>query len=59
MVFEKDCKDLAKHLREFLDKRYGLCCYIKEQCDDCEHSIEFDLWEYMEKIIDDLERNYK
>ena len=28
-IFEEDCKDLAKHLRDFLDKRYELCCYIE------------------------------
>ena len=58
-IFEEDCKDLAKHLRDFLDKRYELCCYIEVECESCYHNMEFDLWDYMENIIDDLERNYK
>ena len=59
MIFEEDCKDLAKQLREFLDKNYGVYCYIEEQCDNCEHTMEFNLWDYMENVIEDLERNCK
>ena len=54
-IFEEDCRDLAKLLREFLDKNYNLSCYI----DVDEEYSEIDLWDYMENIIDDLERNYK
>ena len=58
-IFEEDCRDLVEHLRDFLDKNYDLHCYIEELCDSCEQYMEFDLWDYMENIIEDLERNYK
>lgn len=59
MIFEEDCKDLAKHLREFFDKNYDLHCYIDIDCESCYHNTEIDLWDYVGNIVDDLERNYK
>lgn len=58
-IFEEDCRDLAKHLREFLDKNHNLCCYINIECYHCEGDTEIDLWDYIENIIEDLEGNYK
>lgn len=58
-IFEEDCRGLVEHLRDFLDKRYELCCYIEVECEQCYHNTEIDLWDYIENIIDDLERNYK
>lgn len=58
-IFEEDCKDLAKHLREFLSKNYNLCCYIDVECEQCYCNTEIDLWDYIENIVDDLETNYK
>lgn len=58
-IFEEDCEDLAKRLREFLNKRYELCCFVEIECEQCYSNTEIDLWDYMENVIDDLERNYK
>lgn len=58
-IFEEDCEDLAEHLREFFSKGYDLHCYVDVDCEHCYHNTEIDLWDYMENIVDDLERNYK
>lgn len=55
-IFKEDCRDLAKLLREFIDKKYYLCCYVGVDNEECD---EINLWDYMEDIIDDLERNCK
>lgn len=57
-IFEEDCEDLTERLREFLTKGYDLHCYVDIECDSCYHNTEIDLWDYIENIIDDLERNY-
>ena len=57
--FKEDCKILADTLRDFLEKGHNLCCYIDIECYHCEGDTEIDLWDYIENIIDDLERNYK
>ena len=57
--FKKDCEILADTLREFLEKGHDLCCYVGIECDYCERDTDIDLWDYMENVIDDLERNYK
>lgn len=57
--FKEDCKILADALREFLEKGHELCCFVEVECESCYHSTEIDLWNYMENVIDDLERNYK
>lgn len=57
--YKEDCKTLANTLRDFLDKGHDLACYIDVECESCYHNIEIDLWDYMENIIEDLERNYE
>ena len=57
--FKEDCKNLADTLREFLEKGHDLCCYVGIECDYCGRDTEIDLWDYIENIIEDLERNYK
>lgn len=57
--FRGDCKNLADTLRDFLDKGHNLCCFVEIECESCYHNTEIDLWDYIENIIDDLERNYK
>ena len=58
-MFREDCKTLADTLREFLEKGHDLCCYVDIECDYCGRDTEIDLWDYIENIIEDLERNYK
>ena len=57
--FKEDCKTLANTLRDFLDKGHDLACYVDIECDYCGRDTEIDLWDYIENIIEDLERNYK
>jgi hypothetical protein len=57
--FKKDCKFLAEILTEFLTKGHDLHCYVDIECYHCGGNTEIDLWDYIENIIDDLERNYE
>jgi hypothetical protein len=56
--FKEDCKILADTLREFLERGHELHCYIDVECYHCDRNTDIDLWDYIENIIDDLERNY-
>ena len=57
--FKEDCKILVDTLRKIIEKGHNLCCYVDIECDSCYHNTHIDLWDYMENVIDDLERNYK
>lgn len=57
--FKEDCKTLADTLREFLEKGHDLSCYVAIECDYCERDTEIDLWDYIDSIMENLEKVYK